>query len=102
MICLCYNIHMDTLIKADIFFFIASVATVVLVVFACVLLYYLIKAARSLAQLSEALKSDYEESEEFVAELRERLENNIVFRLFFPPLRKKLRTAAKSDSVKRQ
>jgi beta-lactamase regulating signal transducer with metallopeptidase domain len=75
--------------KADIFFVISSVATVILAVLASVLLFYLIKAGKNLYRLSEALKSGYKESGEFVTELRERLENNIIFRLFFPPVRRK-------------
>ena len=78
---------MEPLIKADIFFFIASIATIVLAVLVSILLLYLIKAGKNLYMLSEALKGNFKESEEFIHELRERLENNIVFRLFFPPLR---------------
>jgi hypothetical protein len=91
---------METLMKADIFFFISSVATVVLTVFASVLLVYLIKAGKNLYMLSEALKGGFKESEEFIAELRERLEDNMVFRLFFPPLRRRRRIAAKDSGIK--
>lgn len=91
---------MDVLVKADIFFFISTVATVVLTVLASVLLFYLIKAGRNLSKLSEALKSNLKESEEFVVEIKERLENNLVFRLLFPPLRRTRRTAVKDESKK--
>ena len=80
---------METVMKADIFFFISSVATVVLVILASILLLYFIKAGRNLYLLSEALKGRFKDSEEFVAELRDRLENNMIFRLFFPPSRKR-------------
>ncbi len=86
--------------KADIFFFISSVATVVLAVLASVLLFYLIKAGKNLYMLSEALKGGFKESEEFVAELKERLEDNMVFRLFFPPARRR-RRLTKEDSIKK-
>lgn len=86
---------MDTLIKADIFFFIASVATVVLTILVSIILFYLVKAGKNLYQLSEMLKENFKDSEEFVAELRERLENNLVFRLFFPPIRRKKRLTAR-------
>ena len=90
---------MESLIKADIFFFISSVATVVLAILISILLFYLIKAGKNLYRLSEALKGGFKESEEFVAELRERLEDNMVFRLFFPPARKKRKSAAKDASI---
>ncbi len=86
--------------KADIFFFISSVATVVLAVSASVLLFYLIKAGKNLYMLSEALKGGFKESEEFVAELKERLEDNMVFRLFFLPARRR-RRSTKEDSIKK-
>jgi hypothetical protein len=91
---------MESLIKADIFFFISSVATVVLTVLVTVLLFYLIKAGKNLYMLSEALKGGFKESEEFIAELKDRLEDNMVFRLFFPPSRRKPRTSTKNDNTK--
>ena len=84
--------------KADIFFFISSVATVILAILASVLLFYLIKAGKNLYRLSEALKDGYKESGEFVMELKERLENNMVFRLFFPPARRRRDAVTKDDS----
>ena len=94
---------MDTLIKADIFFFISSVATVILGILAAVLLYYLMKAGRSLYMILEMLKSGYSGSEEYVEELKERLEDNVIFRLIFPPLRKrrKPKTEKKEEEAKK-
>jgi len=82
---------MESLIKADIFFFIASVATIVVALLFSVLLVYLIIAGRTLYKISQRLKSGFEESEEFIAELKERLEDNNVFNFFFPPSRKRHR-----------
>ncbi len=90
---------METLVKADIFFFIASIATVILTVLISLLLFYLVKAGRNLYLLSEALKSEFKESDEFIEELKERLENNFVFRFFFPPVRRK-KKATKKQSAK--
>jgi hypothetical protein len=91
---------MDTLIKADIFFFIASVATIILVILISILLFYLVRAARNLHQLSEALKEGFKDSEEFVADLKDRLENNMIFQLFFPLARKrKSRLSEKRDTI---
>ncbi len=90
---------METLVKADIFFFIACIATVVLTTLISFLLFYLIKAGKNLYKLSEALKSEFKESEEFIEDLKERLENNFVFRFFFPPIRKK-KKLMKKGSVK--
>jgi hypothetical protein len=91
---------METLVKADIFFFISSVATVVLTVLISVLLFYLIRAGKTLSTLSETLKGDLKNSEEFIVEIKERLENNLVFRFLFPPLRRARRVVTKEESKK--
>ncbi|MEK7181399.1 MAG: hypothetical protein AAB738_03670 [Patescibacteria group bacterium] len=91
---------MESFIKADIFFFISSLATIVLAVLVSFLLYYLIKAGKNLYMLTEMLKSNLKDSEEFVAELKERLENNIFFRLFFPLPKKSRRKGEKSGNIK--
>jgi len=83
--------------KSDIFFFISSVATIVLTMLASVVLFYLIKTGRNLYMLSEAFKGDIKESKEFVIELRERLENNILFRLFFPVVLKNRKRRKKKE-----
>ena len=80
---------METFIKADIFFFISSMATILFTILVSVLLIFLIKAGKNLYALSELFKESYKGSEEFVMDLRERLENNIIFRLLFPRVRRK-------------
>ena len=92
---------METVLKADIFFFIASVAIIILTLLFSVLLFYLILAGRILYKLAARLKSGFRESEEFISELKERLENNPVFNFFFPSSRKRQRSNAKDDSIKR-
>lgn len=91
---------METLIKADIFFFIASIATIILSTLISILLFYVIKAGKNLYIISEALKDDFKESQEFVAELRERLEDNLVFQFFFPLSRRKIREKLKRETNK--
>jgi len=88
---------METLIKADIFFFISSITTIVIAILASVLLYYLIKAGKNLSALSEALKDNFRESGEYVSELKDRLEENIIFRLLFPPAKRKRKNAPRDD-----
>lgn len=83
---------METLIKADIFFFISAIATVILTALLSVALFYFIKAGKNLYLISEKLQNHFAESEEFVLELKERLEDNLIFRMFFPPARSRKRS----------
>lgn len=92
---------METLVKVDIFFFISSVATVVLAILFSVLLCYLIKAGKNLHAISEMLKSEVGESSEYVEELKERLENNIIFKFFFPPFRRTKKSSKKENDAKK-
>ncbi|MCK9378548.1 MAG: hypothetical protein M0P97_00175 [Candidatus Moranbacteria bacterium] len=80
---------METVMKADIFFFISSVASIILAVLFSVFLFYLIKAGKNFYLISEKLLIHFKASEEFAAEIKERLESNLIFRLFFPPARKR-------------
>jgi hypothetical protein len=88
---------MESVIKSDIFFLISSLSTIVLTTLVSILMFYLIKAAKSLYKLSETLKSDFKESEEFINDLKERLEDNLIFQFFFPPARRKRRSEKKSE-----
>lgn len=91
---------METLIKADIFFFISSIASVVLAVLLSIALVYFIKAGKNLYLISEKLQNHFKESEEFILDLKEKLEGNMVFRLFFPPARNRRRVANKDTKEK--
>lgn len=92
---------MESLMKSDIFFFISSVSTIILTIFGLIILFYLIKASKNLYELSEAIKGNFKESKEFIAELKERLEDNIIFRFFFPLIRKKRHSTGKGPTPKK-
>lgn len=93
---------METLIKADIFFFISSIASVVLTILLSIVLFYFIKAGKNLYQISEKLQDHFKESEEFVLDLKERLEDNMIFRLFFPSARGRKRAREKTENRNNQ
>lgn len=88
---------METFIKADIFFFISSIATVMLTVLFSIALFYFIKAGRNLYLISEKMQNHFAESEEFILDLKERLEDNMIFKMFFPPARRRSRSAKKDE-----
>lgn len=88
---------MESVMKADIFFFISSISSIVLTALLCIALYYFIKAGRNLWEISEKLKTHFKESEEFILDLKERLQDNLIFRMFFAPARKRRRSAGKGE-----
>jgi hypothetical protein len=73
----------------------------VLTIFICVVFFHLSRAAKNLHKISEALRDNFKDSEDFVVELKERLENNLVFRMFFPPVVTKQQTKTKSSKIKK-
>lgn len=81
---------METFLKADIFFFIVAIESVVLTLLVSVVLLYLIKTMRELSRVSASLRERVTESETYLAELKERLDGNFLFRFVFP-MRKKTR-----------
>jgi hypothetical protein len=88
---------METIMKADIFFFISSISSIILTTLICVVLFYFIKAGKNLYLISEKLQDYVKDSEDFAFELKERLEENMLFRLFFPPARKRKRSKEKEE-----
>lgn len=57
---ICYNIFMNEFLKMDIFFFIASIGTVLLTVLLIILLVYLIKILKDVKEISREAKIEAE------------------------------------------
>lgn len=66
---------MDTLIQANIFFFITSIAVILLTVLLIVLLAYAVKIARTISSIADTFKRESENVVEDIAELRERVKD---------------------------
>ena len=64
---------MDTLIQADIFFFITSIAVIVLTLLLIALLAYGVKIARTIASIANTVKEEGENVIEDIADLRGRV-----------------------------
>ncbi|MDQ5911950.1 MAG: hypothetical protein QG568_163 [Patescibacteria group bacterium] len=61
---------MDTLIQADIFFFITSIAVIVLTLLLVVLVAYGVKIARTISSIANTIKEESENVIEDIADLR--------------------------------
>lgn len=75
---------MESLIQADIFFFISSISFIILTVLLSIALFYFIKTGKNLFFLSEKLKNHFQNTEEYFFNLKENLENNPILRFLFP------------------
>lgn len=64
---------MDTILKADIFFFISSIATVIITLILCVVGYYVILIARDAKYISTKLRNATDDLEEKFQEIREQV-----------------------------
>ena len=83
---------METLIKADIFFFVSSIGFVILGIMLGIAMFYFIKAGKNLYDISESIHTHFKESEEFFLDMKDKLENNLIFRMIFPTSRRRKST----------
>jgi hypothetical protein len=74
---------MNTLIHADVFFFISSIGFIILFALFVIALVYLIKLIRSLHRAIEMLKAKANSLEEDAEELLEDVRESVIFRLIF-------------------
>ncbi len=86
---------MDTLIHADIFFFISAVATVILTLLFIVALYYLIRILKDFSEISDTLKRGVDKASGHLDDLVDMLMSNALFRFFFG--KKRTRKNSKKD-----
>jgi uncharacterized SAM-binding protein YcdF (DUF218 family) len=74
---------MNTLIHADIFFFIATIGFIILFILLAIAAYYLITFLRSVRRITLQLEHDAEAIGEDAKELMSDLRDSTVFRLLF-------------------
>jgi len=74
---------METIAKADIFFFITTIAVVIVTIFLTVFLWYLIRAFKKISKLCDGLEKDIytvgTEAKEIITHLKE----SLIFKLLF-------------------
>lgn len=80
---------MDTLMKADIFFFISSISAVVFLILGCIVFYYVIRILVNFKEVTEVLKSKIEIVGDDVHALARDVRESFVFALLFGKKKKK-------------
>ena len=86
---------MDTLLKADVFFFISSVGFLFLWTLAILFLFYLIRATKTLSRVMEKVEGDIEQIGDTSKEMLEEVKDSIIFNFLFHK-KKKPPTKAKN------
>ena len=79
----------DSLLKADIFFFVTTVCVFIVTIFLIVFLIKLTKIMNLVKNILESVKSEAIHLSSDAKELLSRIESSFIFNLFFPPKTKK-------------
>lgn len=82
---------MTSLLKSDIFFFISSVATVVLTCFLVVAFVYLIRFLRLMNRVGDMIEDAAGGISEDARDMVDRVKESTIFSMFFPKKRSKTR-----------
>ncbi|MDB5254048.1 MAG: hypothetical protein JWL80_114 [Parcubacteria group bacterium] len=80
---------MDTFMKADIFFFVTTIAVVVVSIGIIVSLYYIVGAVRRLEAFAESIESNMKDASAEVKETIEDFKDSFVYNFLFRKKRKK-------------
>jgi hypothetical protein len=88
---------METLIHADIFFFITSIAVILLTVLLIIALFYFIQILRNFRDISEIFKRGVSNASKSLEELSEKILNNALFKFFFSKDRRKAKSRKKEE-----
>lgn len=75
--------YMDSVMKADIFFFISSIAVIVLTVGVLIGLYYVTRSLQRLERLAKRLEEKMYAATEDVQELGEGIKESFLYKLIF-------------------
>ena len=86
---------MDTIIHADIFFFISSIAVVIFSVLLLVAIYYLRETLQNFRDISRILKNGVNNASEKVGDVFSDVEDSIVYKFLFGKKKKERKSSKK-------
>ena len=81
---------MDTLIKADIFFFISSLGFVFLWILVAIFLFYLIRATRTFSRIMNKVEENIDDVGDITKDMLEEVQDSTVFNFLFKKKKKSL------------
>ena len=74
---------MESIVHADIFFFIASIAVAVSIIFFVIIGFYLVKIMRNFSHISETLKEGVDTAGDELREMSEHVRESPIFSFIF-------------------
>lgn len=74
---------MNTLIQADVFFFITTISVIIFTILSSIAMYYLIGGLRSFKRISKNLEHKIDTVGDEVDELKHRVSQSFIFNLLF-------------------
>ncbi len=83
---------MDTIIHADIFFFVSTIAVIIFTVLGAVFLVYLIRVMDDVKKSTTVLKDEIEGVHDDIILMRQKIRESAIFNLIFAKKRKKKET----------
>ncbi len=83
------DFYMDTLMKADIFFFVTTIAVVVFLVLGSIALYYLISVLRNLRDATRNINHAMVKAEDEISEVKDRIVDSTIFNFLFAKKKKR-------------
>ena len=75
--------NMESIMNADIFFFITAIAEVILTILIAIILFYIIQILANFRAISDILRNGTENAEEHIETLGKNLAKNPFFKMFF-------------------
>ena len=85
---------MNTLMNANIFFFVTTIATIIFVILGSIALVYVIKILRAIKRETDAIESRIESASERMDAIGDTISRTGIFQFLFPGAKKRRHTKA--------
>lgn len=74
---------MESILKADIFFFISSLGTIFFILLGLVVAYYLIKILKNVKESTDSLRDEMKNAGERISEIEKEVTESMIFKFIF-------------------
>lgn len=74
---------MESLLKADIFFFISTIGFVIFIILGLIISYYVVKILRNVKESTDALKDEVRAAGQKISEIEKEITESFIFKFIF-------------------